>query len=279
MSDAVAPSPDEAALLERAGLDSVAGAFAYSGGEVLSKPGLGGRERIRVRLTDASGREVVWYLKRYAGGGHGGCLGRCCSAHAGGVSPARRELANIRRLQEAGVPTMRAIAFGEAVDLWGHTRSYIVVTSVPGEALSRCMDDFLDRRGGDVEAMGRFNAALVDLVARLHAAGLVHRDLYAAHIFLDETPDGPGMHLIDVARVFRPRWRRFRWRVKDLAQLKYSMPKRWVAEHWDGFLRAYLGEAGWHHRRPHRAIALKVALLRWRQRRRRRRRRRGGATT
>ena len=70
----------------------------------------------------------------------------------------------------------------------------------------------------------------------------MHRDLYTSHVFLDETPAGAELYLIDLARVFAPRWRRFRWRVKDLAQVKYSMPDRWVREHWDDFLAAYLGD-------------------------------------
>jgi len=80
----------------------------------------------------------------------------------------------------------------------------------------------------------------VDLVANLHAAGHVHRDLYASHIFLDAEGGRVQLYLIDLARVFVPRWRVFRWRVKDLAQLKYSMPPAWVEAHWDGFLAAYL---------------------------------------
>ena len=36
----------------------------------------------------------------------------------------------------------------------------------------------------------------------------------------DQTP--PQFHLIDLARTFRPRWRRFRWLVKDLSQLDVS---------------------------------------------------------
>ena len=53
------------ALLKREGLDTVEGAFACSGGELLSKPNLRGRQRVRLRLTDDAGRPVVWYLKRY----------------------------------------------------------------------------------------------------------------------------------------------------------------------------------------------------------------------
>ena len=278
MSDAMSITAAEAALLKREGLDTVAGAFDCAGGEALDKPGLGGRERIRLRLTDGAGGEVLWYLKRYGDEHHCDGSGHCCCVlPSGRASPARRELEGISRLRAAGVPTMRAVAFGEETNLWGLQRSYLVVEAVPGDALERCLDDFLARRGGDPAAMDAFGAALVGLVAALHGAGLAHRDLYASHIFLDEGPDGVTLSLIDAARVFAPRWRRFRWRAKDLAALKYSMPAGWTQPHWDGFLDAYVARIGGGRGRWAGAVDRKVASLRRRQRRRQRRlRRRGG---
>ena len=227
----------EQILLKREGLDTLAGAFAYVGGEELSKPGLGVRRRIRLCLTDESGQTVQWYLKRYGPTPWLQRLGR--------TSPAKREFENIRHLQAAGVPTMNAVTMGEERDALGVRRSYIVVSAVPGEALERCFEDFLARNGSDEEKVGQFNTALVKLVVALHAGGCVHRDLYTSHIFLDETADGPRLYLIDLARVFAPKWRTFRWRVKDLAQLKYSMPPAWVDRHWDDFLLRYLSDSGY----------------------------------
>ncbi len=268
MSDVVSTNPQERALLQREGLDTLGGAFDYSGGERLSKGGLGRRERIRLRLTDETGGAVEWYLKRYHHEHeHGGLLKCCCAVPGARPSPARRELENIRLLRAAGVPTMRAVACGERTNFWGAQRSYIVLTAVPGDALERCFGDFLDRRGGTA-AVEAFNDALVGLVARLHLAGLVHRDLYASHIFLEEAEDGPKLYLIDLARVFRPRWRRFRWRVKDLAELKYSMPAQWVDRHWRVFLEGYLARIGGRLGSWAKAVDRKVAGMRRRKARR-----------
>ena len=74
---------------------------------------------------------------------------------------------------------------------------------------------------------------LARFVAAFHAAGFVHRDLYLSHVFI--RPPAPHatrngqcpeqtFALIDLQRVFRPRWRRRRWVVKDLAALNYSTP-------------------------------------------------------
>ena len=261
------PRPEEQALLEREGLDTIAGAFAYAGGEALTKPGLGARERIRLKLTDESGAEVVWYLKRYGVAPPHRRLWRWFTGRAR-RGQAIDEINSILDLAEADAPTMRIVTGGAEVDLFGLRRSYVIVTAVPGEALERRLEGRLAR--WDEDQLAAFNEALGDLVARLHSAGLVHRDLYASHIFLDETTDGPRLYLIDLARVFRPRARKFRWQVKDLAQLKYSMPEPWVDKCWDGFLRAYLDGEG----DPARwggAIDRKVASIRRQQERRRRR--------
>jgi hypothetical protein len=60
-----------------------------------------------------------------------------------------------------------------------------------------------------------------DLAARLHRAGLHHRDLYLCHFFVNRA--GADVRLIDVARVKRlPVLLARRWIVKDLAQFWYS---------------------------------------------------------
>lgn len=260
MSEPTTDSRDKAGLLKRAGLDTVDGAFAYAGGEVLSKPSLRSRQRLRLRLKDDSGQPVVWYLKRYGPEPWPVRLRRMLAGR-GRVSRARIESENIGRLEAAGVPTMRAVTVGEELDRLGVRRSYIIVSAVPGDALERCLESFLRRRESDEQAVERFNDALVALVRRLHSAGYVHRDLYASHVFLDETPGAAKLYLIDLARMFAPQRRRFRWFVKDLAELKHSMPAAWVERYWREFLARYLGGAG---RAPRWAAAIdrKVARIR-----------------
>ena len=235
------------ALLEAVrgeGLDSVEGAFAYAGGEDLTKPGLGDRRRTRLTLAGPDGQTYELYLKRYSGGA------------------AVREFANISAARDAGIPTMQGV-------IWGRDarRSYLIVTAVPGDAIERCGEDFLARHAGD-GAAAELTAGLAELVRRFHAAGFVHRDLYSSHVFLDESQERPRLYLIDLARMFSPRWRRFRWRVKDLAQLKCSMPPMWVEDCWDDFLTAYLGWRGAARAgRYDRAIRAKVAAMHRREQR------------
>jgi hypothetical protein len=113
---------------------------------------------------------------------------------------------------------------------------------VPGDSLER-----LAARAGalDRPRVRRLLADTADLVARFHGRGYIHRDLYLSHIFYDPSAADagvPGLCLIDLQRVLRPRWRKRRWIVKDLASLDYSTP-RTIASTTDRvrWLKRYLG--------------------------------------
>lgn len=238
------------AALTSAGLDTVDGAFAYDRGQDLVKPALGSRRRTRIDLVDPAGRPCRLFMKRYGPEGFWARLRRAWT-YGGGKGPAAVEADNIRRARAAGVRTMQVLRCGEDRSGPSGPRGYLVVTAVPGEALERCAEGYLSR-GGE-QAGATLADRLAELVAALHAAGYVHRDLYASHVFLHESPGGVELHLVDLARMFSPRRRAFRWRVKDLAQLRFSMPPAWVERHWDAFLRRYLagtgeGRAAWYNR-------------------------------
>lgn len=226
------------AALRREGLDTVEGAFAYLGGTELNKDGLGHRRRTRLELTDEDGRAHVLYLKRYDAEAPVDTL-RCWMTHGWGRSRARVESDNIRAARRAGIPTMRSVLWGEQSMGRVGRRSFLIVTAVPGDAMERSLEGFLLAHAGDGR-VAEVTRRLARVVRRLHDSGHVHRDLYASHVFLDDSADEPRIHLIDLARMFAPRWRRFRWYIKDLAQLKYSMPAAWVEQSWQQFLAEYL---------------------------------------
>lgn len=225
-------------LLKRHGMDTLQGVMAFGGGTDLTKPGLGERRRTRLDLTDDSGGRHVLFLKRY---GPPRVLAgiRRWWTHGWAFSPAEVEARNIEAARQAGVTTMEVVDWRS-----GAAGSYLITTAVPGEALERCPEAFWRRLADDAKAGAEFTSRLAALVRTLHAAGCVHRDLYASHVFLDEGSGRFDLYLIDLARVFRPRWRRFRWRVKDLAQLHYSMPALWRDLWWEAFLGEYLGPCG-----------------------------------
>ncbi len=251
------------AALDSEGLTAVPAAFDYAGGEDLSKPGLAHRRRTRLTLRDADGRECVVYLKRYGREAPGRRLKRWWMHRRGG-SEARIEYENVLRVREAGFPTMQALRFGEQ---GGAGRSFIVVTAVPGDALERTAEDFL--ASASEEQGAGLTELLGDLAWGLHERGLFHRDLYASHIFLDARAGGDlSLWLIDLARMIRRRPLARRWRVKDLAGIRYSMPSGWVERDWAVFLDAAARDLSPGARaRPDRSIRARVERMNRRARR------------
>ena len=240
------------AAMRQLKLDTLEGAFAYGGGDDLAKPGLGHRRRTRIVIPGRDARQHVVFLKRYLRDALLSRLRRWWT-YGPGRSPAAVEADNIRRVRQAGVTDIEALAWGQ-----DRRRSYVVMSQAPGQSLELCGPAFLEAQP---HRAGELTAKLAELARRLHGAGLVHRDLYACHVFLDDTPTGLELGLIDLARVFRPRWRTFRWRVKDLAQLNYSMPPAWVRQEWERFLELYCGQTISRERLRH-AIDRKAARMR-----------------
>jgi len=228
-------------LLARAALDTVEGAFAYGAGSDMTIPDLGHRERWRLTLSDAEGREHTVFMKRYGREPLSWRIKRVLT-YGWGRGPARIELDNIHAAHAEKVGAIDQAVCGEEHDALGAARGYIVMSTVAGEALEQCFERFLADNADRPERVEQFTDRLIELVGRFHQAGYVHRDLYTSHIFLAEREGRIELRLIDLARMFRPRWRPMRWRVKDLAQLKFSMPQPWLDAHWDRFLTACLGD-------------------------------------
>ncbi|MHC5018942.1 MAG: lipopolysaccharide kinase InaA family protein [Planctomycetota bacterium] len=116
--------------------------------------------------------------------------------------------------------------------------SFLVTAEVNG---TRPLDEVLrDVRSSNRDRRSKISAALADLVARFHAAGMTHRDLYLNHVLHGEGPSGPELTLIDLARVERDAaWAAHRL-VKDLGALEYSARPlttrterwRWFKQYW-----------------------------------------------
>ncbi len=129
--------------------------------------------------------------------------------------PLALEARGIVLLDSAGIPTARRVAHGRLAD----GRSFIVTEQLYRH---RAADMLLNEQP---DLLRPILSATAEIAARLHAAGLHHRDLYLNHFFVDvEAPT--RLCLIDTARVRAlPRFFSSRWIVKDLAQFFYSVSK------------------------------------------------------
>ncbi|HSW44775.1 MAG TPA: lipopolysaccharide kinase InaA family protein [Phycisphaerae bacterium] len=226
-------NPEDRILLSTGGLDDLPSFFAWRQGDRLDKVGLASwRQRWRLRLTDCAGRERVMYLKRFQNPPLGRQLDRWKLGRPL-TATAAIEWQNALQLQALGVRAATPVGFGQQMAGPWERRSFVLLDAAQGESLERWVPRQLAPQAceRDLSARRAMFDALARFVAGFHAAGFVHRDMYLCHIFIrgaergyPRPAHGDCFTLIDLQRVFRPRWRQRRWVVKDLAALNFSAP-------------------------------------------------------
>lgn len=223
--DDLTVAPAYAEALKANGFDSLDALFAIHNDDRLSKPGLAAwRERLQVTMTVA-GAPRTFFLKRFTRPPRSArreVRRSCCGAS----SVAGLEWTWMQRLAAAGVPCVRGVAMGEQLDGPMERRSAVLTEAVPGDSLERWATQWEAVERDRVELVLQASA---DLVARLHRAGFVHRDLYLSHLFYDQSDSQTPLCLIDLQRVLHPSHRLRRWIIKDLASLNYSTPARLIS--------------------------------------------------
>lgn len=151
---------------------------------------------------------------------------------------ARNEWLRLHELRDAGIACPTPVAFGEQRGLFGTDESFVVTEEIPNAAQA---DWWLRDRPA---RRGELLAPIADLARRFHEGGWCHKDFYLCHFFVQETADDAGalkIFLLDLQRCARPCCCARRWRVKDLAQLHYSMTAQsgYTEDDWREFTRLY----------------------------------------
>lgn len=171
---------------------------------------------------------------------------------------ARAEWRWLHLLPLLGVPVAPPVAF-----VGRGRRTLLVTRGLPGRALDAWA--VIARDEGWWPGLVDYACAqIAPLVRHLHDHGLAFRDLYWNHVFAADPRrvDAPAPALLDVERVFAPRFRRQRWVVKDLAGLWASAPE-WVPVRTGlRFLRAYFAAPLRAYAPLVRAIGRKAARIR-----------------
>lgn len=180
-------------------------------------------EARRTLRTEVEGRG--YFVKIHRGIGWGEILKNLLTAKLP-VLGAGQEWIAIQRLQQAGVPTMTAVAYGERGRNPADQHSFIVTEELaPTVSLEDYSIDWLAQPPAP-----QLKRALIAEVARMtgmmHRAGVNHRDCYICHFLLhtdtEITPEHFRLSVIDLHRAqTRSRITR-RWRDKDLAGLYFS---------------------------------------------------------
>ncbi|MBV2133577.1 lipopolysaccharide kinase InaA family protein [Pseudomonas sp. MAP12] len=157
-------------------------------------------------------------------------------AHPLGEPTFARELRNIQRYRELGIPALQAAFYAER-KVAGERRAIL---------LTRALDGWTDLYGlgqrWDSLTAAQQQAIIVavgELARRLHAAGQLHGCFYPKHVFLRAQGAGYAACLIDLEKTRPLRFGR-RDRIKDLETL-LRRADAWGEAEVRLFLRTYLG--------------------------------------
>jgi len=214
-------APEYQPLMRAAGLDAEA---VFDHPHIVAWRTLPDRDNCTLDV-DVEGKNVRLHIKRY-------------KPAPGEKTPADEEANAIQVLYAEQIPTLKLVGWGKLAD----GRSFIITEDLAGY---RAADKLIEAGTKTFEELLEPTA---DLAAKLHKAGLHHRDLYLCHFFVRENGD-LDIRLIDAARVARLGGflTRGRWILKDLSQFWYSTtpPALGVSEEQrERWLRRYQDQAG-----------------------------------
>ncbi|NQZ57547.1 MAG: hypothetical protein HRT88_08780 [Lentisphaeraceae bacterium] len=139
---------------------------------------------------------------------------------------AQLEFDNINTLENQGVKVPRAMAVGHG-SINGRPVGFMMVQEVSGIPCDDYIKDKFPQQalsGDALIAKRRLISQLAQSSAKFHNLGFNHRDFYLCHTFIKEDGADFLFHLIDLQRVQKRKLLRYRWLVKDLAQMNYSAP-------------------------------------------------------
>ena len=213
-------------LLRDAGLQSFESVWRFSGGEVVKQI----KERSVIRFDFSHhGMKRTFYLKRHHLKFIG--LGRLLSRFFPElcVSQGRLEFDNICDFRKNKLPTVAPVAAGErSVRLFWSESFLITEDPSPLISLENMLRDYPQYLQGPKHSSRRkiLLHEMALLARKMHERGFNHLDFNTTHILLhyENHTDVPTLALFDLQRVDKRKFCRFRWKIKSLARLNYSLP-------------------------------------------------------
>jgi tRNA A-37 threonylcarbamoyl transferase component Bud32 len=150
------------------------------------------------------------------------------------ASKAERAYRNAEALLRLGLPTPEPIGWGEERRGGGLEQAWLVTRRVPATWNGHHLhDSALGERGREMLA------AVGALVARMHQAGVEHRDLTGGNLLISARDGGWRIEIIDINRMRLGRRLGRLASMANLVQLGYAGPQRLTV------LDAYAGVRGW----------------------------------
>ena len=199
-----------------------------------------GRKTIQVELAGKS-----YFIKQHFGVGWGEIFKNLLSFKKP-ILGAMTEVHAIEKLEELGIATTPLVAYGQRGSNPVNLQSFVLTQDL-GDIISLedlCAD--WKNNPPDAEFKRQLVIALAQLAARLHGAGLCHRDFYLCHFVLKKAKltQGDGdieLILIDLHRMLEGQSSGGSAVMKDVAGLYFSaMDYGFNADDWALFKQYYL---------------------------------------
>ncbi len=149
-----------------------------------------------------------------------------------------REMRNIQRYQQLGIPALRAAFFAQRKEA-GQQRAILMTHALEGwQDLDHWQQQWPELSNEHQQGILH---ACAQLAKTLHQAGQVHGCFYPKHIFLQKQATGFTAQLIDLEKT-RPLLFGRRDRIKDLEPLFRRSQQAWGREQIQLFLQRYLDQ-------------------------------------
>jgi hypothetical protein len=213
-------------LLASLGFDDFNSVWRYQEGETVKS--IKARSVIRIKLQ-VQNKERIFYLKRH-NPEFIGIRGLLVFLFSKWVLPqGRKEFINICDFRKSNLATVIPVVAGEKRFRFFWVESFLITEDyspfISMEDLFRDMPEFFTGAEGETRKKNLLNK--IALFARkMHQSGFNHLDFNATHILLsyENGLNVPKLALLDLQRVVRRRFFKYRWMIKSLARLNYTLP-------------------------------------------------------
>jgi len=213
-------------LLESAPFHSFESIWNFSNGETIKQINARSVIRFEIRHHDI---KRTFYIKRHNSEfiGLSRLFPRLFPRRS--LSQGRLEFENICDFRKNNLPTVLPVAAGEKFSHFFWAKSFLITEDFsPFISLEALLENrpqlFSDSKGENRKRILLKEIAV--LARKMHQNGFNHRDFNATHILLNynNESDIPQIALFDFQRVEKRKYFRFRWKIKSIARLNYTLP-------------------------------------------------------
>ena len=200
-----------------------------------------GRKTIQVNLGNKS-----YFIKQHFGVGWGEIVKNLLTFKVP-ILGAMTEVYAIQKLTEIGIATTPLVAYGQQGCNPTSMRSFVMTEDLGDIASLEDICAEWQANPPDAVFKQKIIITIAQLAAKLHGAGLCHRDFYLCHFVLKKAEierDNLNLYLIDLHRMLQGQKSNSSAVMKDIAGLYFSMQQMGLGEdNWAVFKENYLPQS------------------------------------